>query len=183
MRLLNVKILALAACAIFLVPVQAAWANDSVSPFSMAAAPQASDGGKSEQGGQEKKQEKEPTPEEKMQARFPQPVAVGHLIGLPVLDGNDSTIGYVKQIVRTPEGKIKLIVPYAKRFGWARNGSLLDWGRRPVAVPIEVVAILALQIAALDMERDAFEKAPTWMPSETKPIPPDEIIKIALQRR
>ena len=152
-------------------------ASEPARPFAIAA-----DGGTPDQGAQDKKQP-EPTPEEKMQARFPQPVRTGHLIGLPVLDGNDSTIGYVQQVVKGPGGKIKLIVPYAKRFGWARDGNWLASGRRPVAVPIETVAILALQINALDMERDAFDKASTWTPGDAQPIPPDEIIKIAVQRR
>ena len=118
-----------------------------------------------------------------MQAGFPQPTKVGHLIGLPVLDGDDSTIGYVKEVVKDPDGKIKLIVPYAQRFGWARDGSLFAPGRRPVAVPIETVAILARQIDALDMDRDAFDKAPTWSPDTAQPIPSNQIIRIAIQRR
>src|ERR1700726_3985185 len=48
--------------------------------------------------------------EEAMRRRFPQPVRVGDLIGLPVLDWGDSTIGRVRQVVRTPAGKIALIV-------------------------------------------------------------------------
>jgi len=137
--------------------------------------------GKDQDGGGDKK--KEMTPDEKMQARFPQPAKVGHLIGLPVLDGNDSTIGYVKQVVRTPDGKIQLIVPYGKWFGWAPDGWLFAWGRRPVAVPIEVVAILALQINAVDMDRGAFDRAPTWVGGQSTPIPPDQVINIALGRR
>jgi PRC-barrel domain len=127
--------------------------------------------------------EPEPTPEQKMQARFPQPTMVGHLMGLPVLDGGDSTIGYVKEVVQDPDGKIKLIVPYAKWFGWARDGGWLARGRRLVAVPIETVAILALQIDALDMDRDAFDKAPTWSPGTAQPLAPTQVIKIAIQRR
>jgi len=127
--------------------------------------------------------EPEPTPEQKMQARFPQPTMAGHLIGLPVLDGGDSTIGYVKEVVQDPDGKIKLIVPYAKWFGWARDGGWLVRGRRLVAVPIETVAILALQIDALDMDRDAFDKAPTWLPGNAQPLAPNQVIKIAIQRR
>jgi len=125
----------------------------------------------------------EMSPEQKMQTRFPQPARVGHLIGLPVLDGNDSTIGYVQQVARTPEGKIVLIVPYGKWFGWARDGGPLAWGRRPVAVPIEVVAILGRQINAVDMDRAAFEKAPTWAAGQSQSIPPNETIRIALGRR
>ena len=126
--------------------------------------------------------EKQLTSEEKMNSRYPQPVRAGFLIGLPVLDDNDSTIGYIEQVVRTPAGKIQLIVPYRPRFGWLRNG-ILDWGRRPVAVPIEVVAILARQVAALDMSREEFDASPPFSPSQAAAILADEMIKIAITRR
>jgi sporulation protein YlmC with PRC-barrel domain len=142
---------------------------------------QVKDQGGAQNSGDDKKKEK--SPEEKMQARFPQPVRVSHLIGLPVLDFNDSTIGYVQQVVRTPDGKIRLVVPYGKRFGWARDWWPFNMGRRPVAVPIEVVAILALQIDALDMARSDFDKAPTWVAGQDQTLPPDEMIKIAVARR
>jgi len=127
--------------------------------------------------------EKEPTPEERMRRRYPQPVRVGFLIGLPVLDDDDSTIGYIQQVVRTPNGKIQLIVPYGRWFGWVRYGGPFNWGRRPVAVPIEVVAILARQLDALEMARDEFDDAPTWTAADGQPIAPDETIQIALGRR
>src|SRR5271163_2239607 len=41
--------------------------------------------------------------------RFPQPVRVGDLIGLPVLNDNASTLGHVRQVARTPQGNIELI--------------------------------------------------------------------------
>src|SRR6185503_11275285 len=81
------------------------------------------------------------TPEQRMNRRYPQPVKVGFLIGLPVLDERDSTYGYVREVVRTPEGKIVLVVPYRAWLGWAPT----DWGRKTVAVPLEAVAILAHQ--------------------------------------
>jgi hypothetical protein len=59
----------------------------------------------------------------------------------------------------------------------------LAHGRRLVAVPIEAVAILALQIDALDMDRAAFDKAPTWSLGEAKQLPSNQVIKIAVQRR
>jgi hypothetical protein len=117
--------------------------------------------------------EKKPSPEEKMQGRFPQPVRVGDLIGLPMLDWDDVTIGYVRHVVRTPAGKIQLITSY---------GGFLGWGERLVPVPIEVVAILARQLAALDMPRKEFDAAPTWQAAQTTPIPPDEMIRIAITR-
>src|SRR5262245_52520861 len=77
------------------------------------------------------------SPEEKMRRRYPQPVKVGDLIGLPVLDDHDRTLGYVQNVVRTPSGKIQLVVPY---------GGVLGWRQRLIAVPIEVVGIAGRQL-------------------------------------
>lgn len=123
--------------------------------------------------------EKELTPEQKMQKRFPHPVRVGDLIGLPVLDDDDSTIGYVRQVVRSPDGKISLIVPYSAWFGWAHT----EWGKRAVALPIETVVILARQLDAVDMPRSEFDEAPTWTPSEGQVVGADEKTLIGLGRR
>jgi hypothetical protein len=97
-----------------------------------------------------------------------------------VLDWRDSTIGFIQQVVRTPAGKIQLIVPYRQRFGFIRAG---DWGRRPVAVPLEAVAILARQVNALDMSREEFDAAPTFDASRAAVISENEMISIALARR
>ena len=112
--------------------------------------------------------------EAKMARRFPQKVKVADLIGLPVLDDDDVTLGHVLQVVRSPQGKIKLIVTYSRWFGWFGH---------PVAVPIEAVGILGRQIASLDMPRPEYEKAPTWMAGTDRPLPESEIIRIALARR
>ena len=124
-------------------------------------------------------QEKELTPEQKFRKRFPQTTRVGHLIGLPVLDDDDSTIGYVREVVRAPDGKISLIVPYSAWFGWLRA----DWGKRPVAVPIETVTLLSRQFDSVDMSRDDYNDAPTWTAAQAQPLAPDEKILVALGRR
>lgn len=118
--------------------------------------------------------EAEPSPQEKMRRRFPQPVKVADLIGLPVLDYDDSTIGRVERVVRTTTGNILLIVPYGGWFGW---------GNRPVPVPIETVAILGRQLDALEMTREDFDKAPAWPASEGMTIDGREAIRIAISRR
>ena len=113
---------------------------------------------------------------ERMNRRFPQPARVGDLIGLPVLDDSASTLGYVAQVVRTPAGKIVLIVSYSRWFGF------FGWFTRPVAVPIEAVGIEGRQIASLDMARDEYAAAPTWQPGGATPLPADATIRIALAR-
>jgi hypothetical protein len=110
---------------------------------------------------------------ERMLKRFPQPVRVGDLIGLPVLKENASTLGHVRQVVRTPKGNIELIVSYSRLWGW--------FGR-PVAVPIEVVGIEGLQLVSLDMDEQEYARAPTWQENDTRALPNDAMIRIALAR-
>jgi hypothetical protein len=129
------------------------------------------------------KEQKELSPEEKMARRFPQPIRVGDLIGLPVLDWRDRTIGYVERVVRTPAGKVQLIVPYRPWFGWISYGGIFAFGKRPVAVPLETVAMLGRQVAALDMSREEFDAAPTFSSGQAAPIRPDDSIRIAITRR
>ena len=114
------------------------------------------------------------SPEERMQRRYPQWVTVGDLIGLPVLDDDDRTLGRVRSVVRTAAGKIHLLVPC---------GGFLGWRQRLVAVPIEVVAIAGRQIAALDMTRAEFNAAPAWSDPTSQPVPESDRIRIGLYRR
>ena len=126
-----------------------------------------------------KESDEEPTLDQKFKRRFPQPVRVGDLIGLPVLDLDDSTIGYVSQVVRHSDGEIDLIVPYSAWFGWLHT----ERGKRLVALPIKSVALLAKQIDALEFTRDDFAEAPTWTPSDGSPVALHEKTLIALGRR
>jgi hypothetical protein len=112
--------------------------------------------------------------EAKYKRRYPQPTKVGHLIGLPVLDDNDVTLGHVQKVVRTPEGKIELIVSYSKWFGW--------FGR-PVAVPLEAVVILALQLDSVEMQPEDYADAPTWTEGKDQVLADDDIVRVALGRR
>jgi hypothetical protein len=66
-------------------------------------------------------------------------------------------------------------------LAWARF--LGDWGTRLVAVPIERVTILAKQIDAVDMDRDAFDNAQKFGWRDSAVINPDEVVTIALGRR
>ncbi|MEP9355397.1 PRC-barrel domain-containing protein [Xanthobacter sp. KR7-65] len=114
------------------------------------------------------------SPAERMERRFPQKVRVGDLVGLPLLDFDDRTLGHVRAVARTPEGGIVLVVGVGGWFGQ---------GGRPVAVPIETVAILGRQIALLDIPRDALPSLATWAAKDTAAVSADEVIRIAITRR
>ena len=115
------------------------------------------------------------TPEQKMARRFPQPVRVGDLVGRPIVDGDTATIGRVQAVVQAGEGKKWLITPY---------GGLFGIGSRLVAVPVEKVALLGHMVAAIDMDREAFELAPTWFGKDSeRTLGADETIMVALTRR
>jgi len=114
------------------------------------------------------------SPQQRMQRRFPQPVRVGDLIGLRVLDDNNATIGRVRQVVRSPQGAIVVIVSYGGWFGW---------GARAVAVPIEVLGIFGHQLASLDMKPEEYAAATTWPGSSGQTLTGEETIQIALARR
>lgn len=105
--------------------------------------------------------------------RYPQPARVGNLIGLPVLNLHRSTLGYVRQIVRTKEGKIDLIVSYSWWWGW--------FGR-PVAVPLEAVGIQGREFVSLDMTPAEYVVAPTWRRDDATILPADTTIRVALAR-
>ena len=121
--------------------------------------------------------EQDDSPAARMARRWPRKVLGGALVGLPVNDDGDRTLGLVERVVRAPDGAIRLIVDYNRTFGW------FGWFTRPVAVPIEFVAIYGKQLASLDMQPDAYAKAPTWTQTQEVDLPKDEVIRVALTKR
>jgi hypothetical protein len=114
------------------------------------------------------------TPEQRMQARFPQKVRVGDLIGLPVQDDDDRIIGYVTDVARTSADRIVLVMPEG---GWFGHGG------RPVPIPIETTAILARHLNLLDIPRQDVARLPTWNTADGRSIDRNEIIRVAIGRR
>jgi hypothetical protein len=92
---------------------------------------------------------------------------------LPVLDLNASTLGYVQQVVRTPQGKIELIVSYSRWWGWLG---------RQVAVPIELVGIEGRQLVSPNMPRSEYVSVLSRRNADAWPLPADAKIKVALGR-
>lgn len=104
--------------------------------------------------------------EERMRRRFPQPVRVGDLI--------DVTIGIVRHVARTTEGKVLLIVAHTGPLGW---------GGRLVSVPMEAVAIFGRQLASLDMKPAEYASAATWTADSAELLGTEERILIGLTKR
>ena len=126
----------------------------------------------------EQAKEEKLSPEETMRRRWPHPARVRDLIGRPLLDWRDNTFGYVQRVVRGRDGKIQLIVRYGGWFGW------IGWWQRPVAVPIEVVALLGPHVTLVDIGPEQLRDAPTWQLSpDVTEIGLDETIRVALTRR
>lgn len=114
------------------------------------------------------------TPQERMNRRFPQPVRVGDLIGIPLQDFDDRSLGTVSKVVRDSRGEIGIVVQHC---------DFLVFQCRPVRVPIEAVVILARHLNLLDITRDGFLSLPRWNPDGDAQIASDEIIKIGIGRR
>ena len=121
--------------------------------------------------------EHDDSPKARWARRWPQKTRVDALVGLPVNDDGDRTLGIVRDVVRAPDGSIRLVVAYNRTFGW------FGWFTRPVAVPIEVVALYGRQLASLDMQPPAWASAPTWVAGTDHPLSGDEIIRVALTKR
>jgi sporulation protein YlmC with PRC-barrel domain len=112
--------------------------------------------------------------EEKMNRRFPQKVRTGDLVGLQLIDFDNRVLGTVSEVVRTPQGKVTLVVVSSGWFGF--DG-------QTVGIPIETVGILGRQIALLDIQRAEFFGLPAWIVDGSKVIDSDETLRIALARR
>ena len=115
-----------------------------------------------------------PTPAvlaERTAKRFPQPVRVGDLLGRDLLQPLPSqpVLGRVLSLARRPDGGIDLLI---------QAGTTLGFGGRPVAVPIEAVALLGEHVALLDYTPAQLAALPTAQPGT--PIPPTETIKVGL---
>jgi hypothetical protein len=107
--------------------------------------------------------------------RFPQPVRAGDLIGRDVLQPLESqpVLGRVVAVVRRPDGGLAMIVAY---------GGVLGFGARPIAVPIEAMALLGEYVAILDFTPAQLATLPTADTTALTPVPPDQTIRVALTK-
>jgi hypothetical protein len=107
--------------------------------------------------------------------RYPQPVQVGVLIGRDVLQPLEAQpiLGTVDAVVRRPDGGLDMIVSF---------GGVLGIGSRPIAVPIEAIALLGQYVAIMDFTPDQLGAFPTDDGSAATRLPADAVIKMGLTK-
>jgi hypothetical protein len=98
------------------------------------------------------------------------PVRVGDLLDLPIVDESKSTMGRVRGVVKTGDGMIQLLLPI---------GGLFGFGERLVAIPIENVALTGPQVMVLEVPPDRFQKSATWYGSNSEALAATETISIS----
>jgi PRC-barrel domain len=97
------------------------------------------------------------------------PVRVADLLDLPIVDESKSTMGRVRGVVRTDDGKVQLLLPL---------GGLFGFGERLVPIPMENVALSGPQVMVLEVPPDRFQKSATWYGSKSVMLAPAETITI-----
>jgi hypothetical protein len=107
--------------------------------------------------------------------RFPQPVRVGDLIHRLVLEPLESQpiLGRVHAVVRQGDGTIAVVIDYGGFYGWFT---------RPIAVPLNGMAVLGQFMEVMEYEPEQLRKFPTFSPAGTTPLPPDAVIRVPLAK-
>lgn len=112
---------------------------------------------------------------ERAARRFPQPVRVGDLIDRQVLQPTPAqhVLGRVAAINRNETGGIEMVV---------RFGGFLGWGARPIAVPVEAVALLGEHVVVMDFTPEQLRDFPTLASGREATLPLDETIRMGLTK-
>ena len=112
--------------------------------------------------------------QERAAKRFPQPVRVGDLIGQQVLEPSEreGVLGRVEAITRRPDGGLDLVMRYGGVFGV---------GARPVAVPIEAVALLGPYVVAADYSKQDLAALPAATQTGAA-LGPNDVIRVGIVR-
>lgn len=112
---------------------------------------------------------------ERAARRFPQPVRVGDLIDRKVLQPTPAqhVLGRVAAINRNDRGGIDVVVRFGGFFGW---------GARPIAVPVEAVALLGEHVAVMDFTPDQLRDFPTLSGAKDVAIPLNDTIRMGLTK-
>ena len=107
--------------------------------------------------------------------RFPQPVRVGDLLHRDVLQPVESqdVLGTVRQVVRDSDGTIRVVIDF---------GGFLGFWTRPIAVPVDAMVLLGLDMEVVAYTPQQLQEFPTFTPSGSSPLPDDSVIKVGLAK-
>ena len=107
--------------------------------------------------------------------RYPQPVRVGDLLHRQVLRPLESqpSIGRVRTVVMRPDGVVEIVIDYGGIFGFFT---------RPIAVPIEAIALLGQYLVMLGCTPEQLEALPSFAGAGAKPLAADTTIRVALAK-
>ena len=101
---------------------------------------------------------------------------MGSLLRRTVLQPEESqpVLGHVADIVRAKDGTLSAVVNY---------GGFLGFDTRPIAVPIDAMALLGEDMEILDFTPEQLKGFPTFDPAGTTPVPRSQTIRVALAKR
>jgi hypothetical protein len=104
--------------------------------------------------------------------RFPQPVRVGDLIRRTVLQPTESrsVLGHVVQVIRLDDGSYAIVIKYGGTWGF---------GGRDIAVPLDAMVLLGVELEVLDLTPDQLRRFPTY-DGAGRALGTDEIIHMGL---
>ena len=107
--------------------------------------------------------------------RFPQPVRVGDLLHRDVLQPVESQVllGTVAQVVRDGSGALDVVIDY---------GGFLGFATRPIAVPVDAMALLGQAMEVVAYTPAQLRLLPTFTPAGTTPLAPDAVITVGLAK-
>ncbi len=80
-------------------------------------------------------------------------------------------LGRVAGIVRLPDGEVDVVLDY---------GGLLGFATHPVAVPTDAIALLGADLVMLGYTPGQLDQLPTFSSVGSTPVPPDDVIRMAL---
>jgi hypothetical protein len=114
-----------------------------------------------------------PSLAERQARRFPQPVLVSALIGRDVLKPIEAQpiLGHVAAVVRRQDGGLAVIV---------RFGGVLGFGARPIAIPIEAMALMGQFMAVMDFTPAQLRTFPTDDGAALQAVAPSETIRVGI---
>lgn len=105
--------------------------------------------------------------------RFPQPVLVSDLAGIPVLDDRLGRLGTTGEVVRGKDGATTIVIRY---------GGVLGFGARRIALPLAGVAMLGRQVVVMDITAEQLDAWPTWTGADAQPLPGTDVVKVGLTK-